>query len=61
MSADEPGVALELLEAALADAEEDDRLRIEIEWELTIAASAVGRLAASAGPMPSQRSGRLSA
>ena len=47
ISADEPGVAMELLEAALADADDDDRLRIQIEWELTFAASAVGRLASA--------------
>jgi DNA-binding NarL/FixJ family response regulator len=45
MSADEPRVSLELLEAALADAGDYDRLRVEIEWELTFAASAVGQLA----------------
>ncbi len=45
ISADEPGIAMELLEAALADADGDDRLRVQVEWELTFAASAVGRLA----------------
>jgi DNA-binding CsgD family transcriptional regulator len=45
ISADEPRVSVELLEGALPDAEADDRLRIQIEWELTFAASAVGRLA----------------
>jgi DNA-binding NarL/FixJ family response regulator len=44
MSADEPGVSVELLEAALADAEDDDRLRVQVEWELTFAASAIGQL-----------------
>ena len=47
ISADEPGTAMELLEAALADVDEDDGLRIQIEWELTYAASAVGRLASA--------------
>src|SRR5205807_5589116 len=31
----------------LEDTEEDDRLRVEIEWELTFAASAVGHLASA--------------
>ena len=43
VSADEPAAAIELLESALADAEADDRLRVQIEWELTFAESAVGR------------------
>ena len=47
ISADEPGVAMELLEAALAGAEEDDRLRIQIEWELTAASGAASRLASA--------------
>jgi DNA-binding CsgD family transcriptional regulator len=41
---DEPRVAVELLEAALADAGEDYRLRVEIEAELTTATCDVGRL-----------------
>ena len=45
ITADDPGAAMELLEAALSEADGDDRLRIEIEWELTSAASAIGRLA----------------
>ena len=45
IEADEPSRAVELLEAALIDAGEDDRLRIEVELELTYAASAVGQLA----------------
>jgi DNA-binding CsgD family transcriptional regulator/tetratricopeptide (TPR) repeat protein len=44
ISADEPKVAMDLLEAALSDAEADDRLRVQIEWELTFAASAIGQL-----------------
>jgi DNA-binding CsgD family transcriptional regulator len=47
MSAAEPTLSLELLEAALADAGDDDRLRVQIEWELTFAASAVGSLASA--------------
>jgi DNA-binding NarL/FixJ family response regulator len=47
ISADEPRVAMELLEAALADAYEDDRLRVQVEWELTFAAFAVGRFASA--------------
>lgn len=47
VGADEPEAAVELLEAALEDAAADDRLRIQIEWELTYAASAVGRLASA--------------
>lgn len=47
ISADEPAATLELLEAALADAAADDRLRIQIEWELTAAASAVGQLSSA--------------
>ena len=42
MSADEPRVMMDLLETALSDAESHDQLRVEIEWELTFAASAVG-------------------
>jgi DNA-binding NarL/FixJ family response regulator len=38
---------MELLESALADAEADQRLRVQIEWELTFAASAIGRLASA--------------
>jgi DNA-binding CsgD family transcriptional regulator len=45
ISAERPRVATELLEAALADAVEDDRLRVEIEWELTGATMGVGRIA----------------
>lgn len=41
----EPAVAVELLEAALADAGEDDALRAEIEAELTSGAGELGRLA----------------
>ena len=41
---DEPRLAMELLEAALADADEDDLLRIEIEAELPSAACSIGRL-----------------
>jgi DNA-binding CsgD family transcriptional regulator len=47
ISADDPGEAMELLEAALQDAGEDDRLRVQIEWELTFAAAGVGRLASA--------------
>ena len=43
----EPKVAVELLEAALADAGEDDRWRIEIESELTTMTANVGRLVAA--------------
>jgi DNA-binding CsgD family transcriptional regulator len=44
ISGDEPGVAMELLEAALKDVNEDDRVRVRIESELTFAAAGVGRL-----------------
>ncbi|MFL5824406.1 MAG: ATP-binding protein [Solirubrobacteraceae bacterium] len=47
ISSDEPEVAMELLEAALADAEGDDGLRIQVEWELTFAAFTVGQLASA--------------
>jgi DNA-binding NarL/FixJ family response regulator len=47
MSADEPRVAMELLEAALADVDEDHRLRVQIECDLTAAASGVGRPASA--------------
>lgn len=43
--ADEKRVSVELLEAALDDAGEDDRLRVEIESALTAATSELGRLA----------------
>ncbi|MGN6867532.1 MAG: AAA family ATPase [Solirubrobacteraceae bacterium] len=42
---DEPQIAMALLEAALDDADNDDRLRVEIESELAPLASSVGRLA----------------
>lgn len=45
LSGDEPKVAMELLEAALSDAEADDRVRVQIEWELSFATAANGRLA----------------
>ena len=45
--ADEPSVGIELMEAALTDAGEDDRSRVEIESELTSVAVDVGRLAAA--------------
>jgi DNA-binding CsgD family transcriptional regulator len=41
--ADEPMLGLEQLEAALEDAGDDDRLRAHIEFELTAAASTIGR------------------
>jgi DNA-binding CsgD family transcriptional regulator/Tfp pilus assembly protein PilF len=44
LSADEPTVAVELLEAALVDAGEDDWWRVKIESELTGIATSVGRL-----------------
>jgi DNA-binding NarL/FixJ family response regulator len=47
MSADEPRVAMELLEGALPDSKGDDRLRIQIEWELITAARDIGQLAAA--------------
>ncbi len=49
LSGDEPQAAIELLEAALSDAEADDRVRVQIEWELTFAAGAIGRLADAKG------------
>jgi DNA-binding CsgD family transcriptional regulator len=42
---DQPRVAQELLEAALADAGRDDRLRVEIESTLSTTAPELGRLA----------------
>jgi DNA-binding CsgD family transcriptional regulator len=47
MSAGDPGLAMEQLAAALNDAGADDRLYVEIEWELTFAAFEVGDLAAA--------------
>ena len=45
LSADRPRVATDMLEAALADAVQDDRVRVEIEFELTGATMGVGRIA----------------
>jgi DNA-binding CsgD family transcriptional regulator len=45
ISGEEPGAAIKLLEAALEDAHEDDRLRVQIESELTYEAAGVGQLA----------------
>jgi DNA-binding NarL/FixJ family response regulator len=47
IAGDEPGAAMELLEAALADAGEDDPLRVQIETELTFVAAGVGQLASA--------------
>jgi DNA-binding NarL/FixJ family response regulator len=44
ISPDDPGVAMGLLEAALIEADEDDRLRVQIEWELSYVAAGVGQL-----------------
>jgi DNA-binding CsgD family transcriptional regulator len=44
ISGEQPGLAIELLEGALQDADEDDRLRVQIESELTFAAAGVGQL-----------------
>ncbi|HEY4826357.1 MAG TPA: AAA family ATPase [Solirubrobacteraceae bacterium] len=41
---DEPMAAVELLEGALADAGDDDALRVEIQFELTAVAAEAGRL-----------------
>ncbi|HUA45010.1 MAG TPA: AAA family ATPase [Solirubrobacteraceae bacterium] len=43
---DEPKVAVELMEAALEDAAEDDQWRVKIESDLAVACSLVGRLGA---------------
>jgi DNA-binding CsgD family transcriptional regulator len=45
ISGDDTGTGMKLLEAALSDAREDDRLRIQVEWELTFAAAGIGQLA----------------
>jgi DNA-binding CsgD family transcriptional regulator len=44
ISVDDPEVAMELLQTALVDADKDDRLRVQIEWELSFATAGAGRL-----------------